>query len=135
MTDSTAPTLRRSLSLPLLVLYGLGTTVGAGIYVLVGEVAGVAGLFAPLAFLLAAGLAAFTVFAFAEFSSRLPKSAGEAVYVHAGTGSTVLARTVGLLVVLAGLVSSAAISQGTSSVICTNSSPSLAGWPSRSWSR
>ena len=31
--------LRRSLSLSLLTLYGLGTTIGAGIYVLVGKVA------------------------------------------------------------------------------------------------
>ncbi len=35
----TETTLRRQLSLPLLVLYGVGITVGAGIYVLIGEVA------------------------------------------------------------------------------------------------
>ena len=34
------PTLKRSLSLPLLTLYGVGTTVGAGIYVLIGKVVG-----------------------------------------------------------------------------------------------
>jgi amino acid transporter len=106
------PKLKRSLSLTMLVLYGLGTTVGAGIYVLVGKVAGIAGLFAPLAFLVASLLAAFTVFSFAEFSSRYPKSAGEAVYVFEGFGSKQLARLVGLMVVLSGLVSSAAISQG-----------------------
>ena len=36
---SAQPTLRRSLSLPLLVLYGLGTTIGAGIYALTGKIA------------------------------------------------------------------------------------------------
>ena len=33
------PTLKRSLSFPILVLYGLGTTIGAGVYALLGQVA------------------------------------------------------------------------------------------------
>ena len=49
--------LRRALGLWLLVFYGLGTIIGAGIYVLVGEVAGKAGLAAPIAFLFAGLLA------------------------------------------------------------------------------
>ena len=48
------PTLRRRLGLPLLVLYGTGITIGAGIYVLIGAVAGHAGKYAPWSFLLAA---------------------------------------------------------------------------------
>ena len=44
------PHLRRRLTLPLLVLYGLGVTIGAGIYVLVGATAGRAGLYAPVSF-------------------------------------------------------------------------------------
>ena len=43
----------RSLNLPLAVLFGLGVTIGAGIYVLIGATAGRAGMHAPLAFLLA----------------------------------------------------------------------------------
>jgi hypothetical protein len=39
--------LRRRLGLPLLVLYGTGITVGAGIYVLVGAIALHAGTFGP----------------------------------------------------------------------------------------
>lgn len=38
------PKLKRSLSLPLVALYGLGVTVGAGIYVLIGETAALAGV-------------------------------------------------------------------------------------------
>ncbi len=36
---SDQPTLKRALSLPVITFYGLGTIIGAGIYVLVGEVA------------------------------------------------------------------------------------------------
>lgn len=109
--DSSAP-LRRRLSLPVLTLYGLGTTVGAGIYALIGKVAGEAGLYAPLSFLMAALLAGFTALSFTELSARYPKSAGEAVYVREGLRSPSLAVLVGLLVVLAGCISAAAISIG-----------------------
>ena len=105
-------TLKRSLSTPLLVLYGLGTTVGAGIYVLIGEVAALAGSHAPLSFLVAALLAAPTAFAFAELSSRYPRSAGEAVYVSAGLRLPWLAVIVGLAVAGVGILSAAAIANG-----------------------
>lgn len=108
--DSTR--LRRSLSLPLLVLYGVGTTVGAGIYALVGEVTAMAGPAAPLSFLVASVMAGFTACSFAELSSRFPRSAGEAYYVWKGFHRRFLSVAVGLLVVCAGTVSSAAIVNG-----------------------
>lgn len=107
-----APVLRRSLSLTLMTLYGVGTTIGAGIYVLVGKVAGAAGLLAPVSFLVAAALAAFSALSFAELASRYPYSAGEAVYVREGTGLRWLSTTVGLFVALSGIVSAATISIG-----------------------
>ena len=105
-------TLKRSLSLPMITLYGLGTTIGAGIYVLIGKVAGSAGMHAPVSFLVASLLAGLTVFSFAEFASRLPRSAGEAVFVHAAFPVKTLALVVGLGVMFSGLTSSAAISHG-----------------------
>jgi APA family basic amino acid/polyamine antiporter len=107
-----SPTLKRSLGLPLITLYGLGTVIGAGIFVLIGEVAGSAGMFAPVAFLVASLLAGLTAFSFAELASRFPKSAGEAVYVQEGFGWRPLSVTVGLLVALAGMVSCATIAIG-----------------------
>ncbi|MCK5196001.1 MAG: amino acid permease, partial [Desulfobulbaceae bacterium] len=104
-----SPTLRRSLSLPMVTLYGMGTILGAGIYVLIGEVARVAGLRAPLSFLVAAVLAGFSAFPYAELSSRFPKSAGEAVYIQEGMGWRWLSIVVGLMVILVGMVSSATI--------------------------
>ena len=67
---------------------------------------------APVAFLVAALLAGLTVFSFAEFSSRLPKSAGEAVYIHAAFAKNWLALLVGLGVMVSGITSSAAIANG-----------------------
>jgi APA family basic amino acid/polyamine antiporter len=112
MTDpnnAPAPTLRRALSLPMMVLYGLGTTIGAGIYALIGEVAGVAGYGAPLSFLIASLVAGLTACSFAEMAGRYPRAAGAALYVQEGFGSRDLARLVGLLVVLTGVVSAAAM--------------------------
>ena len=94
------------------VFYGLGTILGAGIYSLIGEVAGSAGLFAPLAFVIAALIAAVTGLSYAELSSRYPKSAGEAVYVQQGMGWPPLSTAVGLLIAFAGIVSAATLANG-----------------------
>ncbi|HEB89287.1 MAG TPA: amino acid permease [Deltaproteobacteria bacterium] len=112
MTGPGGPGLRRRLSLFQVTLYGLGTTVGAGIYLLIGEVVKVAGMAAPSAFLVASILAAFTAFSFGELVSRFPESAGEAAYVEAGWGSRTLATLVGLGVALAGSISAAAMAVG-----------------------
>ena len=104
--------LKRALNLAFLTFYGLGTILGAGIYVLVGKIAGIAGFYTPVAFLVAAAVAAVTAFSYAELASRLPKSAGEAVYVHEGFGIRSLSSAVGLLLVLAGVVSSATLANG-----------------------
>lgn len=106
---SEAPALKRSLSLTQVTLYGIGTTVGAGIYALIGELAGQAGAYMPLSFLIAAVLVAFSALSFAELTARYPQAAGEATYVRAAFNSGALARLIGLMVVAAGLVSSATI--------------------------
>lgn len=109
--------LKRSLGLPLTVLYGLGVTIGAGIYVLVGTAAARAGFHAPLSFLIAALVMAPSGAAFAELASRLPMSAGEAAYVKEGFGSNRLALLVGLMVAAIGIISAAAIARGSAGYI------------------
>ena len=111
------PALVRSLNLPLAVLFGLGVTIGAGIYVLIGATAGRAGMHAPLAFLLAGLVMAPTAASFAELASRMPVSAGEAAYVRAGFGSKRLALLVGLMVIAVGIISAAAIAKGSAGYI------------------
>ena len=104
--------LKRAIGLPRLVLYGLGVTIGAGIYVLVGETAGRAGIYAPSAFLVAAFVMAFSAASFAEFSGRVPQSAGEAVFVAEGFRKNWLSALTGYAIILAGIIAAAAISLG-----------------------
>ncbi|MDP4795922.1 MAG: amino acid permease [Rhodospirillales bacterium] len=111
------PELRRSLSLPLVVLYGLGVTIGAGIYVLLGAAAGRSGIHAPVAFVMASIVMGFSAASFAELSARFPVSAGEAAYVQAGFKSSTLSLIVGFMVIMSGVVSSAAITVGSTGYI------------------
>ncbi len=104
--------LRRNLSMSQIALYGLGNILGAGIYVLIGEIAGIAGSLAPFAFLLAATVAGLTASSFAEFSARFPVSGGGALFVHKAFQLPSLTVAVGLLMMLTGIVSAATISRG-----------------------
>lgn len=104
--------LRRSVTGPLLVLYGVGTMIGAGVYALIGEVAAAAGMFAPLSFLLASLIAALTATSFAELAARYPQSAGEAAYVSAAFADRRIALLVGLLIIASGIVSSGVMFRG-----------------------
>ncbi|AQS48787.1 MULTISPECIES: APC family permease [Thioclava] len=104
--------LKRRLGPWLMTGYGVGVMVGAGIYVLVGAVAAQAGIWAPLAFVLAGLIAAPSALSYAELSSRIPEAAGEAAYVEEGLRSHALALIVGLGIVVAGTVSAAAVLRG-----------------------
>lgn len=107
------PGLKRSVTLPQLLFYGLGTMVGGGIYALTGKVAGEAGMLAPASFLLAGLLALVNGCSFAELSSRIPHSAGEANYTQAAFGRRWLSTTVGWLVIATGVVSAGTLSIAT----------------------
>jgi APA family basic amino acid/polyamine antiporter len=110
--DKSELQLKRGITLPLLTYYGLGNILGAGIYVLVGKVAGFAGLYAPLSFLIASLAAVFTAFTYAELSARYPLSAGPAVYMQRGFNIPPLSFLAGILIMLAGCVSAATMFRG-----------------------
>lgn len=105
-------TLKRSLSLSAISFYGLGTIIGAGIYILIGKVGAAAGVYLPYAFLLAGIIAVFTAFSYAELSSRYPQSAGTALYVYQASKLRWLAQVVAVLVAVTGIVSAATITNG-----------------------
>ena len=116
--------LQRRIGLGLLTAYGVGVMVGAGIYVLVGAVAAQAGVWAPLSFLIAGVIAAPTALSYAEFTTRLPEAAGEAVFVAKGLNSKALGIVVGLAIVAAGTVSAGAVLRGGAGYLT-----SITGWP------
>lgn len=105
-------TLRRILGLWLLVLYGLGSIIGAGIYVLVGAVADSAGYGAPLSFLLAGVLAGLTGLSYAELAARFPEASGAAAYVKEAFGSDMFSRLIGFMVVAVGMFLAASLAHG-----------------------
>ena len=108
---SASRSLKRSLGLPLLTFYGLGTIVGGGFYALVGEVSAEAGMLTPQAFLAAALIGLLSAFSFAELSARFPVSAGESQYVLAAFGRRWLSGAVGWMVILTGVVSAATLAR------------------------
>src|SRR5687768_3816816 len=77
-----ATPLRPAITRPMLTVFVIGDVLGAGIYALVGEVAGKVGGAIWTSFLLAGVLAAFTATAYAELVTKYPQAAGAALYTH-----------------------------------------------------
>jgi len=103
-----APHLKRTLTLPLLVFYGVGVTIGAGIFALIGEIMGVSGDQAPLAFLVAGVIAGVTGLSYMQLVRRFPRAGGEAVYVTNAVGAR-FGQVAGFGVVVTGTISSAVV--------------------------
>lgn len=101
------PALARHLGLGVLIVYGVGDILGAGIYALVGKVAGAAGADTPLAFIVAAVLALVTGLSYAELSARIPHSAGACAYTAHAFRHAFIPFLIGALVLMSGVTSAA----------------------------
>ncbi len=112
MTKLRKTLLKRDVSLIMLIFYGLGNILGAGIYVLIGKISGIADIYTPFSFILAAIVVLFTALTYAELSSRFPYSAGEALYAKKAFNSKYLSITIGFMIALSGILSSATILHG-----------------------
>ena len=81
-------TLSRTLSLFTITMIGVGGMIGAGIFVLTGIAAGVAGPGLILAFLLNGIVTTFTALSYAELGSGFPEAGGGYLWVKEGLGGT-----------------------------------------------
>lgn len=103
--------LKRTLGLAECIFFGTGSILGAGIYAIVGKVAGFSGNMVWLSFLIASFTAMMTAFSYAELSSMHPKSGGEYVYVKEAFNKK-LGAAIGLIISVNGMVSGATVSLG-----------------------
>lgn len=115
--------LKRAIGPGQMMLYGVGSMMGAGIYGLVGKAAGVLGSAMWMAFLVAMAAALLTGLSYASIASRYPKAAGAAYATHRAYGRPWLSYVVGLAVVASGIASSA-----TQSKVVALNLNSLLGW-------
>lgn len=97
-----------------LVFYGVGDILGAGIYALIGKMAGVMGNAIWVAFLLSLLAAVLTGLSYASLGSRYPRAAGAAYVAQRAFGRPFVSHLVGLAVVASGLTSMAAQSHAFS---------------------
>ncbi len=104
--------LLRSLSLVEISFYGIGTILGAGIYVLLGKVVNESGMATPSAFFISALIVSFSAYSYTQMSRRFPSSAGEAIYIMEGLNSRHLSALAGYTISLGGIVSAATIARG-----------------------
>lgn len=103
--------LKRTLGLGEVVFFGAGSIMGAGIYSIIGKVAGFGGNMIWLSFGIAALTALMSAFSYAELSSMFPKSGGEYEYVKNAMNRK-MALVIGLIISVNGMVSGATVSLG-----------------------
>lgn len=103
--------LKRTLGLVECIFFGVGSILGAGIYALVGKVAGVSGNLIWLSFFIASITALFTAFSYAELSSAFPKAGGEYEYAKHAFGKK-LGFFLGAIISINGIISGATVSLG-----------------------
>ncbi|MFN3005378.1 APC family permease [Mycolicibacterium wolinskyi] len=107
--ELTGTKLKRKITGPLLFLFILGDVLGAGIYALMGVLAGKVGgaLWAPL--LVALLLALLTAGSYAELVTKYPKAGGAAVFAERAFRQPLVSFIIGFCMLAAGVTSAAGL--------------------------
>ena len=104
--------LKRHMGLFQLTMYGVGLTLGAGIYVLIGEAAGFAGNSMWISFGLAAIVAIFAGLSYAELTTLFPRAAAEYVFVKNAFKSEFIGFLIGWLTAITSMIVGATVALG-----------------------
>ncbi|MGI5992457.1 MAG: APC family permease [Methanosarcina sp.] len=103
--------LKNELNLLEIILVGIGNILGAGIYVLMGKAAGLAGNMVWFSFLFAGATAALSALSYMELASMYPRAGAEYEFVKRAFGERV-GLFVGLLVIYFVVITSSAVALG-----------------------
>lgn len=103
--------LKKELSLLEITLVGIGNILGAGIYVLIGQAAGLAGNMVWFSFLFAGITAALSALSYMELASMFPKAGAEYEFVKRAFGERI-GLFAGLLVIYFVIITSSAVALG-----------------------
>ena len=108
-TQPAASGVKRDISGKMLYLFILGDVLGAGIYALVGQIAGEVGgvTWAPM--LVALALALLTAASYAELVTKYPHAGGSAVFAERAYKKPVVSFLVGYCMLAAGIVSASGL--------------------------
>lgn len=104
--------LSRSIGLFHLTMYGVGLILGAGIYVLIGEAAGLAGNALWISFILGAIVATFSGLSYSELTALFPRAAAEYNFVKEGFRSNFVGFIIGWLTILTSIITAATVALG-----------------------
>jgi basic amino acid/polyamine antiporter, APA family len=99
------PDLKRVMGPKLLLLFVVGDILGAGVYAVTGEMAGVVGGIVWLPFLVAFVVATLTALSYLELVTKYPQAAGAALYTHKAFGVHFITFIVAFAVICSGITS------------------------------
>lgn len=99
------PDLKRVMGPKLLLLFIVGDILGAGVYAVTGQMAGVVGGIVWLPFLVAFVVATLTALSYLELVTKYPQAAGAALYSHKAFGIHFITFLVAFAVICSGITS------------------------------
>ena len=120
------PELRRVMGSKLLLLFIVGDILGAGVYAVTGQMAGIVGGIVWVPFVVAFAVAALTALSYLELVTKYPQAAGAALYTHKAFGIHFVTFLVAFAVICSGITSAST----SSNVLAQNLTGGLVvnGW-------